>query len=367
MRSTGVRLVGLEKWFDDVLAVRSLQLEIESGEFVVLLGPSGCGKTTVLRMIAGLEEPTNGEIFIGERLANELEPGERDVAMVFQNYALYPHMSVRRNLGFGLKMQKMARADIDKRIRWAADVLDLSGLLNRKPAQLSGGQRQRVALGRALVREPRVFLFDEPLSNLDAGLRLAMRSEIAELHRKLQATMIFVTHDQVEAMTLGERIAVLKGGVLQQCARPLEVYRKPANLFVAKFIGTPSINTIDGKVWQDSERSIFRAPGLELSVPSMEFSGAATIGVRPEAIALLHAESGDRDFGTIIRRLEPLGNEMLVHIDGPDGVSWVARVDPEHECATGDRIGVRIDRSRIHLFAGDDMTRIEARVVGGEL
>jgi ABC-type sugar transport system ATPase subunit len=284
--TTGVRLRGIEKRFDDVAAVRAFDLDIDNGELVVLLGPSGCGKTTVLRMIAGLEEPTSGTIEIGDREVTDLEPSDRDVAMVFQNYALYPHMTVEQNLGFGLKMRRLQRCEIDSRVSQAAQVLGLDTLLPRRPGQLSGGQRQRVALGRALVREPRVFLFDEPLSNLDARLRLEMRAEIARLHQQLRTTMIYVTHDQVEAMTLGQRIAVMRDGLLQQYAPPLEVYRRPANLFVARFIGSPPINTVAGEVVDRSSHSWFVAPAIEVPLDGCAFSGSATLGVRPESMSL---------------------------------------------------------------------------------
>lgn len=359
-RSTaqGIRLSGVEKWFGDVPAVRALDLEVAAGEFVVLLGPSGCGKTTVLRTIAGLEEPSAGQIMIGSRVVNDIEPADRDVAMVFQNYALYPHMTVRQNLGFGLKMKKIRKTEIDRKVARAAEVLGLEPLLKRRPGQLSGGQRQRVALGRALVREPSVFLFDEPLSNLDARLRLEMRSEIAQLHRKMGTTMLFVTHDQVEAMTLGERIAIMKDGELQQYAAPLDIYRSPANLFVATFIGSPPINTIQGEVSTDGGHSMFSGMGLRLSVPRLSYSGPVTLAVRAESLSL---DTGTKhDFCCDVRRLEPLGNEILVHLSGPGEHSWVARVAPEFTCAIGDAVHVSIDGTRIHLFAGPEQNRIES-------
>ncbi len=356
--ASAVTLHGIEKWFGSVAAVLSFDLEIQSGELVVLLGPSGCGKTTVLRMIAGLEEPTKGDVKIGATTVNDIEPAQRNVAMVFQNYALYPHMTVLQNLGFGLKMRKVPRAELDTKVSNAAEVLGLTELLSRRPGQLSGGQRQRVALGRALVREPSVFLFDEPLSNLDARLRLEMRGEIAQLHRRLGTTMVYVTHDQVEAMTLGQRIAIMKEGLLQQYAPPLEVYQKPANLFVATFIGSPPINTISGSVTNADGHSAFAAHGLELALSSLSHSGPATLGVRAEALSLV-ANVHDVDFIAEIVRLEPLGNEVLVYLGGPGEHSWVARVDPEYRCAAGDTVGVRLDRSRIHLFAGPDQERIE--------
>ena len=260
--ASGISLRRLEKRFGEVVAVHPLDLDIDPGALVVLVGPSGCGKTTVLRMIAGLEDPTAGELRIGDRDVTALEPAERDVAMVFQNYALYPHMSVRENLAFGLRMRGHGRDDIASRVARAASVLGLDSMLDRKPAQLSGGQKQRVAFGRAMVRDPQVFLFDEPLSNLDARLRADMRREIADLHARLGVTMVYVTHDQVEAMTLGERIAVMRDGRLQQYAPPLEIYRRPANLYVATFIGTPAINLAAGRVDAGRGAATFNAGRL---------------------------------------------------------------------------------------------------------
>jgi len=352
----GVQLIGVEKRFGDVPAVRNLDLDVEAGEFVVLLGPSGCGKTTVLRTIAGLEEPSAGEIRIGGRLVNDIEPADRDVAMVFQNYALYPHMTVRQNLGFGLKMRRVPKPEIEKKVARAAAVLSLEPLLKRRPGQLSGGQRQRVALGRALVREPSVFLFDEPLSNLDARLRLEMRSEIAQLHLKLGTTMVFVTHDQVEAMTLGNRIAIMHDGSLKQYDAPLDIYRTPADLFVATFIGSPPINTLEGDLSPGDNRSVFSGPGLTLSMGKTTFSGPVTLAVRAEALSLEVGEA--YDFICAVRRLEPLGNELLVHLNGPGERSWVARADAEYSCAIGDLVKVTIDRSRAHLFCGPEKRRL---------
>jgi len=356
IRAQAVQLRGVEKYFGNVAAVRALDLDVNPGEFVVLLGPSGCGKTTVLRMIAGLEEPTAGEVGIGNEIVNDIEPADRNVAMVFQNYALYPHMTVRQNLGFGLKMRRTPRTEIDRKVNRAAAVLGLDPLMNRRPGQLSGGQRQRVALGRALVREPSVFLFDEPLSNLDARLRLEMRTEIAQLHKRLGTTMVFVTHDQVEAMTLGERIAILKDGELRQYAAPLDIYRNPADLFVAQFVGSPPINTIDGEVSLNGEQSMFSAPGLTMTVDRLGYSGPATFAVRAESLSL---DSGpEQGIACPIRRLEPLGNELLVHLDGPGECSWIARADPEFPCSAGETVNVSIDPARVHLFAGPDQKRL---------
>jgi multiple sugar transport system ATP-binding protein len=263
-------------------AVRDLNVEVADGELVVLVGPSGCGKSTTLRMLAGLEEVSSGEIYIGNRRVNEIEPGNRDVAMVFQNYALYPHMTVRENLAFGLTMRRTAKAEIERRVAGAAETLDIASLLDRRPRELSGGQRQRVALGRAIVRQPQVFLFDEPLSNLDANLRVQMRAEIAALHRRLQTTMIYVTHDQVEAMTLGQRIVVMDHGVVQQADAPLNLYRRPANKFVAGFIGSPAMNFIRGEL---AEGRFHHAAGaVQLGNGAGRQSGRAWLGVRPEDV-----------------------------------------------------------------------------------
>jgi ABC-type sugar transport system ATPase subunit len=388
-RARPVALRGLTKRFGDVVAVHPLDLEIEAGELLVLLGPSGCGKSTVLRMIAGVEEPTAGEVVIDGAVVNDREPAERDVAMVFQNYALYPHMRVRDNLGFPLKMRGVKGDARDERVEWAARMLELDGLLARRPGQLSGGQRQRVALGRALVREPSVFLFDEPLSNLDARLRLEMRDLIASLHRRLAATMVFVTHDQVEAMSLGQRIAVLKEGRLQQVGPPLEVYAEPANLFVARFIGSPPINTVDGVLGHDGGGTVFLADGLTVagaaggaaaksSGSAMDMPGGdpdriaggdpgrhapdrpVVLAVRPEALALVDSGAGEPHLRRTVRRLEPLGSELLVHMDGvPEGGEpWVARVPPDAPVRAGEEIGLRIDGDRAHLFDAADGSRL---------
>ena len=278
-----VRLTGLVKRYDgDVLAVDSLDLEIRSGELVVLVGPSGCGKSTTLRMIAGLERITGGDLHIGDRLVNEVHPRDRDIAMVFQSYALYPHMTVRENMAFGLVLRKTPKDEINRRVQEAAKTLGLEGLLDRKPRALSGGQRQRVAMGRALVRQPQVFLFDEPLSNLDAKLRGQMRLEISRLHRQLGATMIYVTHDQVEAMTLADRIAILDQGRLQQFGTPMDVYKSPANRFVASFIGTPSMNMIEGTLAEVEGVHVFEADGVRCSLSPSD--GAALA----DGLGLLH-------------------------------------------------------------------------------
>jgi multiple sugar transport system ATP-binding protein len=320
------------------------------GEFLVLVGPSGSGKSTVLRMIAGLEKPTGGAIMIGDRDVTWLPPQERDIAMVFQSYALYPHMTVRDNMAFGLRLRKQPADAVAKRVAAVADALGLGPMLDRKPAQLSGGQRQRVALGRAIVREPKAFLFDEPLSNLDAQLRVETRAELARLHRRLGATMVYVTHDQVEAMTLGTRVAVLKDGMLQQVAPPMELYRRPLNQFVASFIGSPSMNFVAGKVSRDNGRAQFTAPGITIPLPAAvpTRDGPIILGVRPHDIAVDGA-AADGTVGTV-SLVEPLGSEQLVYVSVAGGTDFVAAVDPETTPRVDERVSLRFAPSALHLF-----------------
>jgi multiple sugar transport system ATP-binding protein len=322
------------------VAARELDLEIHDGEFMVLVGPSGCGKSTALRMIAGLETPTSGRILIGDREVTTLGPQDRDIAMVFQTYALYPHMTVRENLAFGLRMRGAARDLIERRVNEAARSLSLEPVLDRKPAQLSGGQRQRVALGRAIVREPKVFLFDEPLSNLDAKLRVETRAELARLHRRLAASVVYVTHDQEEAMTLGSRVAVMRDGLLQQVAPPMELYRRPANRFVAGFVGSPSMNFLPGHVLPEVRRD-------------------DTLGVRPHDITLVPPGTGDLD--ALADVVEPRGSELLVYLrigargDGPE-LKVIAPPEPVIEA---ERVtGVRFDRGRLHWFDNESGRRL---------
>ena len=330
------------------VATRGVDLAIADGEFMVLVGPSGCGKSTALRMIAGLETPSEGKVMIGDRDVTELPPQERDVAMVFQSYALYPHMTVRQNLAFGLRMRGAAPAVIAERVDGAAKALGLDGVLGRKPGQLSGGQRQRVALGRAIVREPLVFLFDEPLSNLDAKLRLETRAELARLHRRLAATMVYVTHDQEEALTLGSRVAVMREGQVEQVGPPLEVYRRPATVFVATFVGSPAMNLLP----------VDLLPGVwpEGSSP---MSGA-TLGVRPHDISVLPAGSGDLD--ALVDVVEPRGSELLIYLRlGPAGHGPEVRViAPPDLDVTPDRVvGLRFERGRLHVFDPQTGRRME--------
>ncbi len=348
-----VTLRRLTKTFDSsgLPALRDLSLVVTDGEFLVLLGPSGCGKTTALRCIAGLEDPTSGEILIGERDVTQDAPADRDVAMVFQAYALYPHLTVRENIAFSLEMRGVARAEIERRVAAAADRLGLGALLERRPAELSGGQRQRAALGRAIVREPRVFLFDEPLSNLDAKLRLELRAALLTLHRQLRATMIYVTHDQMEAMTMGQRIAVLHEGRLRQLGTPADVYERPADEFVARFIGSPGMNILIGVA--DAGRgkrggggAVVRCGSLTLPV-ALAYEGEIHLGLRPEHVTVCGLGQGEGD--AEVRMVEPLGSETLVHLDA-GGQPVVARVPGLIEVPDGQRIGLRVDVKRLHFF-----------------
>ena len=346
----------------NVTAVHPMDLDVAHGEFLVLVGPSGCGKSTTLRMIAGLEEITSGDIFIGDKIVNEVEPKDRDIAMVFQSYALYPHMSVEQNLGFGLKMRKMPAEDIKKRVGEAAEVLGIGQLLDRKPRALSGGQRQRVALGRAIVRDPAVFLFDEPLSNLDAKMRVQMRTEIARLHHKLSATMIYVTHDQTEAMTLGQRIVVMDDGVVQQVAEPMELYSRPANLFVAGFIGSPAMNFLQGHIVRDGGLAFVpeedgAAPlPLPTSFALKEelLETPLVLGIRPEHLQV--AGPASIGFAAIPQVVEKLGNETLVYFQTA-GQQLTARMDGDLAVNVGQTINLAFDAGHILLFDRDGAGR----------
>ncbi len=342
----------------DVVAVNDLTLEIQDGEFMVLVGPSGCGKTTSLRMIAGLEEVTEGNVSIGDRVVNDLAPKDRDVAMVFQSYALYPHMTVRDNLAFGLKLRKMPKAEIERRVNDTAASTGLTDLLDRKPKALSGGQRQRVALGRAIVREPAVFLMDEPLSNLDAKLRVATRAELARLHQRLKTTTVYVTHDQVEAMTMGDRIAVMSNGLLQQVGSPQDLYRTPVNRFVAGFIGSPAMNMVDVEAVKEDGHVVLRGGSIELPLPAQyvpaidKAQGQLTFGIRPE-----HLEIGDvpGDWAPLranIDVVEFLGNEELLHARIGEH-DFVAIVDASHRVKPGDVLDVKVPLNEVHVFDGE--------------
>ena len=328
------------------VAARGVELAIEDGEFMVLVGPSGCGKSTALRMIAGLETPTQGRVLIGDRDVTEVPPQERDVAMVFQSYALYPHMTVRDNLGFGLRMRGTAPARIAERVEVAAKALGLGGVLDRKPGQLSGGQRQRVALGRAIVREPLVFLFDEPLSNLDAKLRLETRAELARLHRRLAATMVYVTHDQEEALTLGTRVAVMNDGRVEQVGPPLEVYRRPETVFVATFVGSPAMNLLPAEL----------LPGLATAGAGAD---GAMLGIRPHDLTVVPAGAGDSD--ALVDVVEPRGSELLLYLRlgaGGEGPEFRVIAPPDLDAAPDRVVGLRFDRARLHLFDPESGRRL---------
>ena len=357
-----VLLEQVSKQFGNVIAVNSVTLDVPDRQFTVLVGPSGCGKTTCLRLVAGLEEATAGNIYIGERLVNDVAPKDRDIAMVFQNYALYPHMTVYDNMAFGLRLRKYPRAEIDRRVKEAGEMLGIQELLSRKPKQLSGGQRQRVALGRAIVREPQVFLMDEPLSNLDAKLRVQTRAEIKKLHARLQTTTIYVTHDQVEAMTMGDQIVVMKDGVVQQVDSPLNLYEKPANLFVAGFIGSPAMNFLEARVARQDGRMIvdggvFRAEVPPDYVPTLTaWAGRPIIfGIRPEDIHD-HALRPDAKNEAVVRAAvdvhEPLGSDIILYLTAGEH-SIVARVDARSQARMGHDTEVVLDMKKMHVFNPD--------------
>jgi multiple sugar transport system ATP-binding protein len=349
---SSLELLALEKRYGDTLIVKGISLAIDAGEFLVLVGPSGCGKTTTLRMIAGLEEISGGEIRIAEQRVNELAPKDRDIAMVFQSYALYPHMSVRQNMAFGLTLRKIDKAEITARVAKAARILGIEHLLDGRPRELSGGQKQRVAIGRALVRDPKIFLFDEPLSNLDASLRGTMRAELAALHRRLGTTMVYVTHDQVEAMMLATRIAVLDAGILRQVGPPLELYHRPADRFVAGFLGTPSMNFIEGEVIDGR----FNAPGLSLPLPGVA-TGKASIGVRPHDVRV----SDDGGLVGEVVMVEPMGWEAFAHIRTAAG-NVVTRLEGRLVTVrAGDRLTLAVDPACCHFFAADGKTIVHAQ------
>ena len=356
-----VELRGISKLFPGgAEAVRDLSLTIEEGEILVLVGPSGSGKSTVLRMIAGLEAPSSGRILFDGEDVTERPPQERAVAMVFQSYALYPHMTVRDNIGFGLRVRGRPREEIARRVAEAAQALGLEALLDRRPAQLSGGQRQRVALGRAIVRNPRVFLLDEPLSNLDAQLRAGTRAELARLHRRLGVTMAYVTHDQVEAMSLGRRVAVLRGGVLQQLAPPGTLYHEPANAFVAGFIGSPPMNLIAGGLHRENETVHFRGGGLDVAIPEPAEDTPADVlfGIRPHDVVLAEHDGAPRLPVTLV---EPLGSEDVVHLALPEGGELLAvrrAVPGAHLDAV---LPVVIEAGAVHLFRAGDGSRVALR------
>ncbi|MBP7654421.1 sn-glycerol-3-phosphate ABC transporter ATP-binding protein UgpC [Candidatus Dependentiae bacterium] len=342
-----------------VQVVKNISLEIKDKEFLILVGPSGCGKSTSLRMIAGLEEITSGELYIGDTVVNNVPPKDRDIAMVFQNYALYPHMTVYENMAFGLKLRKFPKSEIDKRVKESAEILGLTHLLDRKPKALSGGQRQRVAVGRAIVRQPKVFLFDEPLSNLDAKLRVQMRAELSKLHKRLQATMVYVTHDQVEAMTMGDRIAVMNGGIIQQCDTPLNLYHFPANKFVAGFIGSPSMNFLEcsvisknGAIYLEEGNGALKVLDKTKKILEKDYVGKKVIlGIRPEDIydkLFTPAASSDHTLRAMVEVVEPMGAEIYCHF-ATKKHNIVTRFKDEKP-EVGAEVDLVFNMDKIHLF-----------------
>ncbi|MFL5577625.1 MAG: ABC transporter ATP-binding protein [Gemmatimonadaceae bacterium] len=359
-----VTLDGVRKVYDGgEVAVHGIDLEVGDGELVVLVGPSGCGKSTTLRMIAGLESITDGRLLIGDRLVNDVPPASRDIAMVFQTYALYPHMSVRENMAFALRLRKLPAAEIERRVADAAEMLGLEPVLDRTPRQLSGGQRQRVAIGRAIVRQPAVFLFDEPLSNLDAKLRVQTRREIARLQRRLGVTSVYVTHDQTEAMTMGDRIVVMNAGRVQQVDTPLALYERPRNLFVATFIGSPAMNLLRGRVEAGGgDGAVFRAGEVTLPLTAAQVrrlagpAGGANgrplvAGVRPEHVHLADPPAGARALaGFRVDVVEPLGSEVLLHARAASGQELTAALRPQPIPAPGEAVTLAVDAARLHFF-----------------
>lgn len=351
-----------KKFSGGVTAVKDMTLEIKDKEFIVFVGPSGCGKTTSLRMVAGLEEISDGNIYIGDHLVNNVAPKDRDIAMVFQNYALYPHMDVYNNMAFGLKLRKFPKSEIDRRVKEAAKILGIENLLDRKPKALSGGQRQRVALGRAIVREPKVFLMDEPLSNLDAKLRVQTRAEISRLHNRLQTTIIYVTHDQIEAMTMGDRMVVMKDGVIQQVGTPLDVYDHPINVFVGGFIGTPPMNFLEAVIKEENGKLVVDCKEFKVKIPDGKFkyvrqylNKAVIFGIRPEAINNRDSVPGAKDDEVVTGTVdvsELIGSEVNLYMSIGEH-SFIARVDPHTKVNDGDQHQVVFDANKIHLFDKD--------------
>lgn len=360
---TDIRIKNVSKSFGDVNVIPDLNLDIENKEFVVLVGPSGCGKTTTLRMIAGLEEVSGGEIWFGDRNVTDIRPGLRNTSMVFQNYALYPHMSVAENISYGMRIRRVPKADIDAAVKNAAEILGLEPFLHRRPKFLSGGQRQRVAIGRAIVRDPDIFLFDEPLSNLDAKLRIEMRTEIKALHRRLETTIVYVTHDQVEAMTMADRVVVMNNGIIEQAADPITLYKKPANLFVASFIGAPSMNFFDGELIKEGGGITFQSRnGVKLELPAgraehySEATGIPVVmGIRPEHVG--EDQQGSNCVEVLVKSIEPLGPHTLVigKLSGAGDDAGVERIftaqmPAEIRVAPDEKIQIPLDLSKVHIF-----------------
>ena len=354
-----VILKNVNKRFGKIAAVSNFDLKIKDREFIVLVGPSGCGKSTTLRMVAGLEIMTAGDIYIGDRLVNNVPPKGRNIAMVFQNYALYPHKNVFQNMAFGLKLSRRPKDEIDKRVRETARILGIEELLNRRPDHLSGGQRQRVALGRAIVRKPDVFLFDEPLSNLDAKLRVHMRAELIRLHNKLETTMIYVTHDQVEAMTMGDRIVIMKDGVIQQVGTPLEIFRQPKNIFVAGFIGSPAINLVECELIQENSNLYVRTSDFKLRVPAEKtevyeryINRTVIFGIRPEYIydpRLFPTQLEENTLQAMVEVIEPLGSEVIIYFKINDH-SLLGKLDADTQVESGRNLEIYLDMAKMHLF-----------------
>ena len=354
-----ILLQNISKIFEGgISAVSDFSLEIKDGTFMVIVGPSGCGKTTTLRLIAGLEQPNSGNIYIGDNLTNDISAKDRDVAMVFQNYVLYPHMTVFQNMAFALKMRKLPRQQIKERIKETAIMLGIEDLLHRKPHSLSGGQRQRVALGKAIVRKPRAFLFDEPLSNLDAKMRLTMRTEIKALHQKLRTTTVYVTHDQVEAMTLGEQICVMYDGKIQQIGSPMDIYEKPVNCFVAGFFGTPPMNFFSGSLKIEQENlyfltveNAFKLPDLLKSYLDKYQEKEFILGIRPENISLNQlANQEDNAIEAFVKIIEPVGNRTDLYLQTPNGVKFILSTSPYADIKLNQAIKVYVDLNKIHIF-----------------
>jgi len=363
-----VKLVNVSKIYEgNNKAVKNVNIEIKDKEFVVLVGPSGCGKSTTLRMIAGLEDISEGDLFIDGVRVNDISPKDRDIAMVFQNYALYPHMTVFENMAFGLKLRKFSKDEIKQRVNQAANILGIEEYLERKPKALSGGQRQRVAVGRAIVRKPKVFLFDEPLSNLDAKLRVQMRTEISKLHRTLEATMVYVTHDQTEAMTMGDRIVIMKDGIVHQVDTPLNLYNNPDNKFVAGFIGSPSMNFVNGSIVKENGLIFISHDNkFRLSIPVTHESKLINyvnkkiiVGIRPENIA--EKPANDKNFEmneVLLEVVEPMGNEIFIYFN-ISKVQFVARISPVVKPSPGEKINLFFDKSKLHFFDADSEIAIK--------
>ena len=361
-----VTLKNVTKVFaSNVVAVKEVNLNIADEEFMVIVGPSGCGKTTTLRMIAGLEEITDGTIVIGKNIVNDIPPKDRDIAMVFQNYALYPHMTVYQNMAFGLKLRKFPKAQIKRRVEETVKMLGIKELVNRKPKALSGGQRQRVALGRAIVRNPKAFLFDEPLSNLDAKLRVSTRAELKALHNKLRTTSIYVTHDQAEAMTLGDRICVMYDGTVQQTAEPMEVYDRPLNRFVAGFLGTPPMNFFDGRIEIKEGKSYFLIENDVVLLPdhvkesiSAYYDKKMVFGIRPENLSLIpYQGQSENTILSKVQVVEPLGDRMDVHLETSNEGRFIVNIDPHIKVKAGDSVKIHIDVKKLHIFEQGDTGR----------